>query len=94
MAEQPHRPASQDRDQSAFIIKEDQGYAISEFWAERNTDKYSNKDADVDIGNFSFIIGRGLSGCDVANIYIARNLKSDEDHLKGWGDFGNLLYSR
>jgi len=78
----------------ANIIKENQGYAIREFWAERNTDKYSNKDAAVDIESFSFIIGRGLLGYDVANIYIARNLQSDEDHLKGWGDFGNLLYSR
>lgn len=78
----------------ANIIREDEGYSIKEFWAERNTDKYSNKDPEVDIENFSFIIGRGLLGYDVANIYIGRNLKSDEDHLKGWGDFGNLLYSR
>ncbi|MRR23795.1 ADP-ribosylglycohydrolase family protein [bacterium] len=61
--------------------------------AERNTEKYSNDDPAVDIENFSFIIGRGLLSYDVSNIYLSRNIKSDEDHLKGWGDFGNLLYS-
>lgn len=77
----------------ANIIRNGEGYAIREFLAERNTEKYSNEDPAIDIENFSFIIGRGLLGYDVANIYLSRNMKSDEDHLKGWGDFGNLLYS-
>jgi ADP-ribosylglycohydrolase len=77
----------------AKIIRDGEGYAIREFLTERNSEKYSNEDPAVDIENFSFIIGRGLLGYDVANIYLRRNMKSDEDHLKGWGDFGNLLYS-
>lgn len=33
----------------AGIVKEEEGYSINEFWAERNQEKYKNEDDNIDI---------------------------------------------
>jgi len=77
----------------AKLTKEGNGYSIKEFWAERNPEKYKNEDDNYDIENFSFLIARGLLGIDVNNIYSNRNLHTDSDVIKGWSNFGNMLFS-
>ena len=77
----------------AKIIKKNDSYFIKEFQAERNQDKYHNEDDNTDIENISFLIGRGLLGNDVNDIYAEQNIKSEADAVKGWTDFGNMLYT-
>ena len=77
----------------AKLIKETLGYSIKEFWAERNQEKYNNEDDNIDIETFSFLIARGLLGVDANQIYSNRNIKSDTDAIKGWSDFGNMLFT-
>jgi ADP-ribosylglycohydrolase len=75
------------------LKKEENGYSIKEFWAERNKEKYQNEDDNSDIENFTFLIARGLLGIDVREIYAKRNLHSDKDVVGGWSNFGNMLFS-
>jgi len=77
----------------AKLYKETNGYSIREFWAERNQEKYKNKDDNTDIETFTFLIARGLLGIDVSNIYSRRNIKSETDAVKGWSNFGNMLFT-
>jgi len=77
----------------AKLNKGKDGYSIKEFWAERNQEKYSNKDDKTDIENISFLIARGLLGLDVNQIYSNQNIKSETDAIRGWSDFGNMLYT-
>lgn len=77
----------------AQLLKEKDGYAIKEFWAERNQEKYSSEDDRTDIENFSFLIARGLLGIDVPQIYSYRNIKSEDDVINGWSNFGNMLFT-
>jgi len=51
----------------AKLNKEENGYSIKEFWAERNKEKYKNEDDSFDIKQFSFLIIRGLLGIDDNN---------------------------
>ncbi|NWJ51326.1 MAG: ADP-ribosylglycohydrolase family protein [Bacteroidetes bacterium] len=76
----------------AQIIKEQVGYSIHEFWAERNQEKYSNKDDNTDIETFSFLIAQGLLEIDVREIFVVNNIKNETDCVKGWSNFGNLLF--
>jgi len=69
------------------------GYTIKEFWAERNQEKYKNEDDNTDIETFSFLIARGLLGIDVNHIYSSRNIQTETDDLKGWSNFGNMLFT-
>jgi ADP-ribosylglycohydrolase len=75
------------------LNKEQQGYSIKEFWVERNLEKYKNESDNFDIENFSFLIARGLLGIDVRQIYIDNNVETEADSLKGWSNFGNLLFT-
>ncbi|MCZ2223209.1 MAG: ADP-ribosylglycohydrolase family protein [Chitinophagales bacterium] len=77
----------------AKLNKETDGYSIKEFWAERNHEKYQNEDDNTDIEIFSFLIARGLLGIDVGNIYSSRNIKTNSDLVKGWSNFGNMLFN-
>ncbi len=77
----------------AKLNKVTDGYSIKEFWAERNPQKYKNEDDNTDIETFSFLIARGLLGIDVRNIYSSRNIKSNSDVVKGWSNFGNMLFT-
>lgn len=77
----------------AKLNKEKEGYSIKEFWAERNLEKYGNEDDKTDIENISFLIARGLLGIDVNQIYSNRNIKSETDTIKGWSNFGNMLFT-
>lgn len=77
----------------AKMNKVTDGYSITEFWAERNQEIYKNEDDNTDIETFSFLIVRGLLGIDVRNIYSSRNIKSKTDALKGWSNFGNMLFT-
>jgi ADP-ribosyl-[dinitrogen reductase] hydrolase len=77
----------------AKLNKETDGYSITEFWAERNQEKYKNEDDNSDIETFAFLIARGLLGIDVRNIYSNRNIKTETDAVKGWSNFGNMLFT-
>jgi ADP-ribosyl-[dinitrogen reductase] hydrolase len=77
----------------AKLNKESDGYSITEFWAERNQEKYKNEDDSTDIETFSFLIARGLLGIDVANIISTRNIKIKSDVLRDWSNFGNILFT-
>lgn len=76
----------------AKLNKEVDGYSIKEFWAERNKEKYENENDQADVENFVFLIARGLLGIDINQIYCNRNIKSETDAIKGWSNFGNLLF--
>lgn len=76
----------------AHLVKKQDGYSIKEFWAERNQTKYQNDDDNTDVEALEFLIAQGLLGIDVREIYASKNLKSEDDYLKGWGMFGQLLY--
>ena len=77
----------------AKLYKEQNGYSIKEFWAERNQEKYNNEDDNTDIENISFLISRGLLGIDVREIYADKNIHSETDNIKGWSNFGHLLFT-
>jgi ADP-ribosyl-[dinitrogen reductase] hydrolase len=77
----------------AKLNKEPDGYSITEFWAERNQEKYRNEDDNTDIESLSFLIARGLLGIDVGSFYSGRNIKNEQDALKGWSNFGNMLFT-
>jgi len=75
----------------AQLIKEQDGYSIKEFWAERNQEKYKNEADNIDIETISFLIARGLLGIDVRNIYVNKHIKSETDSIEAWSNFGHLL---
>lgn len=77
----------------AKLNKITDGYTIKEFWAERNQEKYNNEDDKTDIETFSFLIAGGLLGIDVNSIYSSRNIKTETDAVKGWRNFGNMLFT-
>jgi ADP-ribosyl-[dinitrogen reductase] hydrolase len=77
----------------AKMKKVSDGYSVTEFWAERNQEKYKNEDDNTDIETFTFLIARGLLGIDVNHIYSSRNIQSETDALKGWSSFGNMLFT-
>lgn len=53
----------------AQIREASNGYRINEFWAERNEEKYSNDDDQIDIETFTSLIARGLLGLDLRKPY-------------------------
>ena len=71
----------------AQLHKENNGYYINEFWAERNRDKHNNDDDNADIETFSFLIAKGLLGIDVSS-----KLHTEDNILKKWSDFGNMVF--
>ncbi len=77
----------------AKIIKEENSYYIKEFWAERNKEKYKNEDDNEDKQTISLLIARGLLGIDVSKIYAVENIISENDAIKGWSNFGNMLFA-
>ena len=77
----------------AQLIKEQDGYSIKEFWTERNQEKYKNEDDNTDIENISFLIARGLLGIDVRKLYADKHIQSEGDRIKGWNNFGHLLFT-
>lgn len=77
----------------AQVIKEQDGYSIKEFWAERNKEKKKYDDDHADIESISFLIAMGLLGIDVRELYVERNIQSDNDCVNGWSNFGNLLFT-
>src|SRR5665648_70840 len=76
----------------AQLIKDQEGYTIKEFWAERNQVKYSNTDDNSDIEMLLFLIAEGLLRVDAREIYVHNNIKSEVDLIKGWSNFGSLLF--
>ena len=76
----------------AQIIKEQHGYSIEEFWAERNNEKYGNTDDNHDRETICLLIANGLLKVDVREIYANNNIKSEADALKGWSNFGSMLF--
>ena len=75
----------------AQVVKDSDGYSISEFWAERDKKKFSNPNDSVDIAMFTFLLMQGLLCLDVTDIYIDENIKSELDAVTGWGIYGSLL---
>jgi ADP-ribosylglycohydrolase len=56
-------------------------------------DKYKNEDDNTDIETISFLIARGLLGIDVRKICADKHIPSETDCIKGWGNFGHLLFT-
>lgn len=77
----------------AQLQKEQDGYSIKEFWVERNKEKYKNEDDNTDIETISFLIARGLLRFDVGKIYADIHITSETDSIKGWSNFGHLLFT-
>lgn len=77
----------------AQLLKEVNGYAIKEFWVERNPMKNNNENENEEIAIFTFLIFRGLLGIDVRSEFINRNIHTGADTIKGWNTFGNLLFT-
>ena len=77
----------------AKLNRETDGFSINEFWAERNQEEYRNNDNDTDVETFSFLITKKLLGIDVRQMYSSRYIKSETDALKGWSNFGNMLFT-
>ena len=77
----------------AALKKDPEGYSINEFWVESNKEKYSSDNDNSDIEKFCFLIAEGLLRVDVREIYVQRNINSETDMIKGWSDFGSLLFS-
>lgn len=61
----------------AHLIKEQDGYLVKEFWAERNQERYKNEDDNTDIKNFSHLIALGLLGIDIDKLY------ANKDSIRG-----------
>ncbi len=70
------------------------GYSIREFWVERNQEKYQNKNDEEDIHNITFLIARGLLGIDVRQIFSKQIIRSENEAVKAWSNFGNLLFRK
>lgn len=77
----------------AQLKKETDGYSINEFWAERNQEKYKSEDDNTDIKNISFLIARGLLGIVVRKNDVGNKIQSETDSIKGWSNFGHLLFT-
>lgn len=75
----------------AKLNKETDGYSITEFWTERNHEKYKNNDDDTDVGIFKFLIAGALLGSDVHNIRSKRSVKTGSDEVKDWDSHGNMV---
>lgn len=77
----------------AKLNKVTDGYSIREFWAERNQEKYINKDDNFDIETFTSLIVSGLLGLDFSDIHSNKTLDSGIEAIKGWSNFGSMLFS-
>jgi hypothetical protein len=71
-----HRSWTGDGIYKAKLNKITDGYAITEFWAERNQEKHRNENDNADITTFSFLIARGLLGIDVRNMYSSISIRN------------------
>ena len=73
----------------AEIIKKDGYYAIDEIIAERNKEKNSNEDDEVDRDIFVNLIAGGLLGIHASLLHNKPN--NDANLLSDWGTYGSLL---
>jgi len=72
----------------AEIHKGDRYYEISEITVERDAEIYKCTSDDEDIRSFNFLVGRGLLGL---NVDTPVDTGSDDDVLRGWSSFGNMI---
>lgn len=72
----------------AEICRRDAFYEITEITVERDPERHSNKDDDMDIDAFSFLVGRGMLGLNVEQPIKPDN---ENDFLKGWSGFGRMI---
>ncbi len=77
----------------AQILKEENFYCIKEFWAERNQEKYKNEDDNEDKKSVLFLIARALLDIDVSKIYAEKNIKSENDAIKNWSNYGRMVFT-
>lgn len=40
-----------------------------------------------------FLIARGLLKVEVSEIYFGKDIESESNNIKGWSNFGNLLFT-
>jgi hypothetical protein len=57
----------------AKLNKENEGYSINEFWAERNQEKYTNESDKQDMNNIASLIAGRLLGIITDQIYSDKN---------------------
>ena len=72
----------------AEIHRGDRYYEITEITVERDVEIYKCTSDDEDVRSFGFLIGRGLLGLNVEN---SVDSGSDDDVLRGWSSFGNMI---
>jgi ADP-ribosyl-[dinitrogen reductase] hydrolase len=77
----------------AQLIKEEKGYAIKEFWAERSQVAYKNEDDNHDREVLCLLIAGGLLRVDVSRIYAGKFGQSPTNAIEGWSLFGSLLFA-
>jgi len=85
-----HRSWTGYRIYTVKILRHENGYAIREFYVERNANIYSNTDDNEDIATITFLIAN-LLGIDVSSIFTSPNM-GELDALKLWGHFGKMLF--
>lgn len=77
----------------AKLNKENAGYSIKEFWAERDPSKYTNVSDDSDVETITLLIARGLLGIDEASLCQNYHNDSNKSILTKWNNFGDMLFS-
>ncbi len=70
----------------AQLLQKDNFYVISEFYAERNKEKYINDDDNQDINSLLLLICTGLLSIDPAEFLLGDSKKNN--FFREWSDFG------
>lgn len=76
----------------AEVIPMEEGFCIKEFWVERNEERYSCVDDEMDRDTLTFLIAECLLGIDSKVLLIDKHLKSEKDVMSLWSTFGNALF--
>jgi len=85
-----HRSWTGHRMYKAKITRHENGYAIREFYVERNQNRYRNTDDNEDVATFAFLIAN-LLGVDARSILISPEM-GEFDALKLWSTFGRMIF--
>ena len=85
-----HRSWSGAKIYEAKIEKLDSQYVIKDVQVERDAEIYSCTDDNEDIKSFLYLLLRGLLGL---NFLLPIDKSNEDDVLRAWSDFGNLIIS-
>jgi hypothetical protein len=85
-----HRSWTGYRIYTAKMLRHKSGYAIREFYVERNADIYSNTDDKEDVATITFLIAN-LLGVDASSIFAASKT-GELGALQLWSNFGRMFF--